>query len=296
MNTKSTTWGVGKAFVGVLLAIAQVGVLTGCMTKGKPFQAVQPVPPDKGVLYVYNDPAHRGPCEVLINDSAVGLLRGADYMAFLCSPGPLIVSTGWETNLNSIKVDMAPSAQSFVSVDTRVHMGLSMVTLGLAPGVVEIRPKAVPEGEALAQIKKLGHIQASRGLADELTGSVTPGTDLSKLKSFYVDSGEKSWETPPFIVAGLIKRGFTAKLGPAAELPAGTDCYVKMRERWFWDLGSYLLKLEVEFLNPQTKAVLASGVVRRADPQGRRGPRVMANEVLNAIFNGGRPPGVENIP
>ena len=74
-----------------------------------------------------------------------------------------------------------------------------------------------------------------------------------------------------------------------------TECLVKLHEKWFWDSGTYLLTLEVELLNPQTKAVLASAKVRRAIPQGRRGPKIMATEALNAIFNNGMPPGVAGV-
>lgn len=274
--------------------IAMLGI-TGCATKGKPFQAVQPIPPGKGVLYVYNAPSHRGPSEVLINDSAVGHLRGADYLAFLCQPGPLTVSTGWEKELNEVTVNIESGRQQFVGVEFRALLGRAIFSLGLAPEKNDIKPMLVPESQALTQIKKSGLVEASRGLATELSGKVTPGTDLASFKKVYVDVGEKKWETPPFIVSGLSARGYTVKSGAAEDMPADTECLVKLREKWFWDLGTYLLKLQVEFLNPQTKAVYASATVDRRIPQGRRGPKVMAAEALNAIFNHGMPAGVEGV-
>jgi hypothetical protein len=280
-----------------LLGLVMAGLfLFGCATaKGKPFQALQPIPADKGVLYVYNDPAHRCPSEVMINDSAVGHLRGGDYAAFLCRPGPLTVSTGWETEINSALLNIAPGSQSFVSVDCRYRVGRALLSLGFAPDKFDIKPKLVSEQEGLAQIQKWGLVEASHGLASELSGNVTPGSDLALFKTLYVDVGEKGWETPPFIVSGLSARGYTVKSGAAENMPADTECLVKPVEKWFWDLGTYLLELNVEFLNPQTKAVYATAKVRRAIPQGRRGPKIMATEALNAIFNHGMPEGVEGV-
>jgi hypothetical protein len=296
MKTKST--GENMRYQKIcLLGLVMAGLfLSGCATtEGKPFQAVQPIPQDKGVLYVYNDPAHPGPSEVLINDSAVGYLRSEDYVAFLCKPGPLTVSTGWETEINSTTVNIEPGSQNFVSVDCRYLMGRALLSLGFAPTKFDIKPKLVPAQEALGQIQKAGLAEPGHGLASELSGNVTPGTDLALFKTLYVDVGEKGWETPPFIVSGLSARGYSVTAGTADAMPSDTECLVKLDETWFWDLGTYLLELKVEFLNPQTKAVYASATVRRAIPQGRRGPKIMATEALNAIFNHGMPAGVEGV-
>jgi hypothetical protein len=284
-----------KKLLNLFLFITSAALLAGCATKGKPFQAVQPIPPGKGVLYVYNAPSHRGPSEVLINDSAVGYLRAADYLAFLCQPGPLTVSTGWETELNSTNVTIEPGSQSFVSVEFRSLLGRSLLTLGLAPEKNDIKPKLVPEAAGLAQIKKTGFAESGHGLAAAFSGTVTPGTDLARFKTFYVDVGQKNWETPPFLVSGLKARGYTVTSGAAGDMPTDTECLVQLHEKWFWDLGTYLLSLKVELVNPQTKAVYASALVKRASPQGRRGPKIMAAEALNAIFNNGLPAGVEAV-
>ena len=107
--------------------------------------------------------------------------------------------------------------------------------------------------------------------------------------------GQKNWETPPFLVSGLKARGYTVTSGAAGDMPTDTECLVQLHEKWFWDLGTYLLSLKVELVNPQTKAVYASALVKRASPQGRRGPKIMAAEALNAIFNNGLPAGVEAV-
>ena len=284
-----------KRLLYVWLVLVGAGLMTGCATKGKPFQAVQPIPSGKGLLYVYNDPSHRGRCEVMINDSGVGCLRGADYLAFQCPPGPLTVGTGWETEITNLTVLVETNAQTFVRVECRALIGRAILSLGLAPDKFNITPRLMPEPEALAQIQKMGLGESCHGLASDFVGTVTPGTDLAVLKTFYVALGEKESKTAPFIVSGLSARGREVKTGPARDVPPDTQCLVQVREDWFWDLGTYLLTVHVEFLDPKTKAVYASAKIRRAEPQGRRGPKVMAAEALNAIFNHGLPEGVEEV-
>lgn len=275
-----------------MLGLILVGLLLcGCATpKGKPFQLIQPVPQGKGVLYVYG-----GPGEVMINDNAVGNLNGPDYLAFLCKPGPLTVSTGWKTEINNAPVNITSGSQNFVNVKSRFTFWRQLFTLGIASKKFDIKPKLVAETDALKQIKDRRIAAPSHGLTEELSGKVTAGVDFTKFKKIYVDVGKKSRNTAPFIVSGLKARGYTVSSGTAAAMPADTDCLVKLDEFWFWDLGMYLLKLKVEFINPKTKAVYATAKVERAWPQGRRGPKIMSTEALNAIFNNGMPAGVKGI-
>ena len=261
-----------KKLLNLLLVVVGAIGLTGCVTPGKPFQVVQPIP-GKGVLYVYNDLSRRGPCEVLINDGVVGCLRGKDYLAFQCQPGPVSVGTGWETEINNVTVNVETGRQYYVTVSSRYLTGRAVFSLGLAPDKFDIRPRLVTEQEAMGQLKRCGLVESGKGLADELWGKVTPGTDLGELGTIYVDAGEKESKTAPFLVAGLIARGYQVKSGRIQDMPPDTRCVVKIREHWFWDLGTYLLRLEVEFLNPQTNTVYASANVRRAEVQGRRDRR-----------------------
>jgi hypothetical protein len=287
-----TTGGIMQYKIICLLGLALAGLpFAGCSApKGKPFQAVQLIPAGKGVLYVYNIPSQHNNSEVLINDNAVGCLRGIDYMAFLCQPGPLTVSCGWKTELNSTTVNIESGSQSFVGVESHVVYS----SLGVA--TFNIYSKLVPEQEALGQIQKMYLIKSNHGLAGKYSGNITPGTDLSSFKKVYVDIGKNDWQTSPYIVSFLTTRGYTVTSGMADAMPADTECMVKLKEGWFWDLQTYLLDLKVEFLNPKTKAVYASAYVWRAVPQGRRGPKVIATEAMNAIFNNGMPAGVEAVP
>lgn len=281
--------------LNLLLLVSGAIVLSGCATPGRPFQTVQPMA-DKGVLYVYTAPHVSTSSEVLIDDSAVGCLKGRECLAFQCRPGPLTVGTGWESDINQVRLNIEAKRQYFVEVSCRYLVGREVLSLGLMPDKFEIKPKQVSAQNALEQLRRCQIIEPSKGLASERWGKVTPGTDLRQLGPIYVDTGKHAATTAPFLTAGLIGRGYQVKMGPASDVPPNTRCVVKIREKWFWDLGKYLLSLKVEFLNPQTKSVYASGYVERAAVQGRRGPKVMATEVLNAIFNHGMPPGVESAP
>jgi len=275
------------AFTGLLF------LLTACATvpKGPPFETVQSTPKDDGILYIYDH--NRGPrlssvniSEVLINDNVVGKLYRRDYLAFQVKPGPVKVSTGWGTKLNDVKVDIEPSNQYYVRVNSH-PMFFSMTDKWV------IRPELVAEQKAMEEIKDCFYTEPGKGLADELMGKSTPGTDWSKIKKIYIDMGKKKWKAAPFLAEGFRKRGFVVKTGMADGMPEDTEALVRVNEHWFWDLGTYLLALEVEIMNPQTGDFYASAKVRRAWPQGRRGPEIMSNEVLNAIFNDGMPEGVE---
>jgi len=46
------------------MVLVGAGQMAGGATKGKLFQAVQPIPSGNGLLYVYNESLHRGRCEV----------------------------------------------------------------------------------------------------------------------------------------------------------------------------------------------------------------------------------------
>jgi hypothetical protein len=279
MKIKTTGESMRNKIIGILGFVLAGLFLSGCATPGKPFQLVQPIPADKGILYVYANSHNNTFSEVLINDAAVGGLWSKKYLVLQCKPGPLTVSTGWFEKIYSLDINIEPGSQSFVMATTGTTI-----------------PKLVPEQEALGQIQKKNLAELNHGLVAKLTKSDMPaGTDLTAFKKLYVDVGEKGWKTPPFIVSGLSARGYVVTSGPAENMPADTDCLVKLKEKWFWDLKMYLLRLDVSLVNPQTKAVYATATVERAEPQGRLGPKVLAAEALNAMFNNFWPAGVEAV-
>src|SRR5574341_2513174 len=94
----------------------------------------------------------------------------------------------------------------------------------------------------------------------KLTASVPPGTEFSKLKSFYVV------HLPPdnrginqLIREDLATRGFEATTGPESARPQAVDVVVTYEDRWMWDITMYMLSLNITFRHPETNTLLASG-------------------------------------
>ena len=122
----------------------------------------------------------------------------------------------------------------------------------------------------------------------KLTASVPPGTELSKLRSFYVV------RLPPdnrginqLIRDDLATRGLEATTGPESARPHAPDVIVTYEDRWMWDITMYMLSLNITFRHPETNTLLASGQSYRPSLE-RKEPHEMVKEVLDEIFKTGK--------
>jgi hypothetical protein len=112
--------------------------------------------------------------------------------------------------------------------------------------------------------------------------------DLTKLKIYYVTpekpsekANERHQKTLEAVEDALRGRGYTVASGSASAMPADTQCKVLVNDHWFWDMGWYLLRLDLQMLDARNGTLLADGWVRRAAPSLRREPAFMANELLD---------------
>lgn len=122
-----------------------------------------------------------------------------------------------------------------------------------------------------------------------LESSVAPGTDLSKLTSFYVlelPADERG--VGKMISDCFDRRGFEAIYGTAPTAPSPVDAVVTYEDQWMWDLTVYMLSLGVQIRDPGTGLILASGQSTRASLV-RRSPQEMVEEVRTPIFRGSSP-------
>ena len=121
------------------------------------------------------------------------------------------------------------------------------------------------------------------GCATRSTATVTPGTDLTVLKKFYViKTPEDKRGIENLIRDNLVKRGFTAVAGP--ESPSyEADATITYVDRWMWDLSMYMVELTVAVRNPANRFPLASGNAFYTSLV-RKTPEEMVDEVLNNIF------------
>lgn len=118
------------------------------------------------------------------------------------------------------------------------------------------------------------------------TATVSPDTDLSKVKSFYVvqaPADKRGIET--LISDNLVKRGFSSRSGMTTSPPPGTDAVVTYNDRWMWDITMYMVELTITLRNPQTSFPMATGNSYHTSLT-RKTPAEMVDEVLGNIFGG----------
>jgi hypothetical protein len=118
-----------------------------------------------------------------------------------------------------------------------------------------------------------------------------PTVDFSGMRKFYVSRDVESkapddehLESLRAVQDALTGHGMPATSGLLSAMPADTQCKVLIHDQWFWDMGSYLLWLDIKFYDARSGALLASGHDLRSAPPTRRSPAFMANELIEAIF------------
>ena len=127
------------------------------------------------------------------------------------------------------------------------------------------------------------------GCASSLQAKKMPGTDLSKLKTFYVQKLAADGRGIEQVIANrLTYMGFTAASG-AGETPSSpVDAIVTYQDKWMWDITMYMLQLSIQLRDPQTRMVLAIGDSMRTSLI-QKSPEGMVDEVLTEIFKKGQP-------
>lgn len=115
-----------------------------------------------------------------------------------------------------------------------------------------------------------------------------PGTDLAQLKTFYVQKLPADGRgVEQLIVDRLNLMGFRASHG-ANEPPAtAVDAIVTYQDKWMWDITMYMIQLDVQIRDPQTKMLLVTGQTMRSSLI-RKTPEGMVEEVLTELFKGVR--------
>ena len=128
----------------------------------------------------------------------------------------------------------------------------------------------------------LGTLLFVSGCSNRATATLSPGADLSKLKTFYVVHQPKDTHSLHNLISDkLVKEGYSATAGP--ELPQSSykvDSIVTYVDRWMWDITLYLLELTVTFRG----FPLAVGNSYHTSLT-RKSPEEMVDEVLTNILN-----------
>lgn len=117
------------------------------------------------------------------------------------------------------------------------------------------------------------------------TATITPDTDLTKVKSIYVVKlPADSRRIDELIKTNLINRGYTASTGPELKGPYNADAVLTYADRWRWDITMYMLELTITLRDPKTNFPMAVGNSYHTSLT-RKSPEEMVDEVLSNIYN-----------
>ncbi len=116
------------------------------------------------------------------------------------------------------------------------------------------------------------------------TASVTPGTDLKAMKSFYVVKQPTDERNVDQLIKDyLVKKGYTATTGPELAPPYKADAVVTYIDKWFWDITMYMLELTINIRNPANNFPVAVGNSYHTSLT-RLSPPEMVEEVMTNIY------------
>lgn len=87
-----------------------------------------------------------------------------------------------------------------------------------------------------------------------------PADLKSSSLQYFVEKHDKDSRRIDYMIAREINsRGLRAENGPASARPAEFDVLVVYEDRWQWDMSNYLIFLRIDFRDPATNVLLATG-------------------------------------
>ena len=132
----------------------------------------------------------------------------------------------------------------------------------------------------------LGWSLVAYGCSNSATATLSPGADLSAIKTFYVVHQPKdTHDLHNLIRDRLVKEGYTATAGPELEKSSyQANAIVTYVDRWVWDITLYLLELTITLRDATNDFPLAVGNSYHTSLT-RKSPEEMVDEVMTNIFN-----------
>jgi len=135
----------------------------------------------------------------------------------------------------------------------------------------------------------LGPWLLASGCSNHATATLSPGADLSTIKSFYVVHQPKDTRQLQHLIRDrLLAEGYKATAGPESERSSQqVDSVVTYVDRWMWDITLYLLELTITLRDANNDFPLAVGNSYHTSLT-RLSPEEMVNEVITNILNAGK--------
>jgi hypothetical protein len=124
----------------------------------------------------------------------------------------------------------------------------------------------------------------SSGCATNRVGStLTPGADLSKVKSIYVvlEDGDDR-KIDELIAENLTKRGYKVTRGTQKTPPYEVDAVLTYADKWMWDITMYMLQLQV-ILRDGSMFPLSTATSLHTSLT-RKSPTEMVDEVVGNVL------------
>jgi len=203
-------------------------------------------------------------------------------------------------NCNSIEDANGGALDADVGISNKIPRAVYATTISkeeypfgtpiLAIGFISKEDSKMPSRLTLIPLT-FGVLLFASGCSNRATATLSPGIDLTNLKTFYVVHQPKDTHNIHYLISDkLVREGYTATAGP--ELPQSSykvDSLVTYVDRWMWDITLYLLELTVTFRDATNGFPLAVGNSYHTSLT-RKSPEEMVDEVLTNILNTSKEP------
>jgi hypothetical protein len=125
-------------------------------------------------------------------------------------------------------------------------------------------------------------ILSSGCAVNRATATVDPKTDLSKIKTLSVIPYEPAASEIALLIERKLKSmGYQVITGQNTQTEV--DAVVTFKDKWVWDITTYMIELTIVIREPKTEYPLATGNSFHTSLT-RKSPEEMVEEVLNNIF------------
>jgi hypothetical protein len=115
------------------------------------------------------------------------------------------------------------------------------------------------------------------------SATLTPGTDLTTIKTAYVVKHDKDKNNINEIIkTKLESKGYVVTTGPELSPPYKADMSVTYVDKWMWDITMYMIELTINFRDPKSNFPIATGNSYHTSLT-RKSPTDMVEEVLGNI-------------
>jgi hypothetical protein len=120
------------------------------------------------------------------------------------------------------------------------------------------------------------------GCVNQAVQQITPNADLSKIKKICVEHFEPDDRHLNVTIAEELMK-FNIKSSTAEKCTDSVDAILTYRDKWWWDITTYMISLSIKLNDPNTGFPLAYGQVLHTS-LSRQSPKETINEVLTNIF------------